>query len=207
VAAVIVFTDLRDRIFADDIRGTLRAAGLWAPVALLVAFTVRPLVFFPLSSMWIASGAFFGWFEGWIWATVGTVLGAVVGFAVARHLGRDFVEHRLGSRLGRWTRMDVHNAFRTLVLLKFNPAVPDDLINNLAGVSRVSYGAFALATLIGTAPIIFIYSYIGTTVWEFPSPRFWIAAGVLTAVTVVLLFWNRIAGRWRSRTRARGEAL
>src|SRR5688572_19983505 len=208
-AAVIVLalvTDFRHRISPDEIRRTLNEAGLWAPVALLVAFTLRPLLLFPLSALWIASGAFFGWLEGTLWASLGTVLGGLVGFGVARHLGRDFVERRLGDRVGRWARMGPQEGFRTLLLLKLNPLVPDDLINNLAGVSRVSYGAFALATFLGTTPIIFVYTYIGTTVWEIPSPQFWIAVGILSVVTVTMLLWNRVARVWRSRTRARGGA-
>jgi uncharacterized membrane protein YdjX (TVP38/TMEM64 family) len=204
VIVLALVTDFRDRISSDQIRGVLGRAGLWAPAALLVIYAVRPLILFPLSVLWIGSGAFFGWFEGGVWAILGTVLGASVGFWVARHLGRAFVEGRLGERVGRWARMGPHEGFRTLFILKLNPLVPDDLINNLAGVSRVPYGTFALATVLGTMPIIFVYTYIGTTVWEFPSPPFWIGVGILTAVTVAMLSWKRVARAWRSRTRARG---
>jgi uncharacterized membrane protein YdjX (TVP38/TMEM64 family) len=204
VIAVSFLTDLRERISPDEIRSWLRELGLWAPVALLAAYTIRPVILFPLSPFWIASGAFFGWLEGSVWAIVGTLLGAVVSCGLARHLGRAFVENRLGERVGRWARLGPEEGFRTLFLLKLNPIVPDDLINNLAGVSRVSYGTFALATVLGTTPIIFVYTYIGTTVWEIPSPQFWVAVGILTAVTVTMLLWNRVARAWRSRTRARG---
>ena len=201
---VAVFTDLRHRISPDEVRRALSEAGLWAPAALVVVMTLRPLLLFPLSPLWIASGAFFGWFEGGIWSALGTLSGGLVGLSLARHLGREFVERRLHARVGRWARMDGERAFRTLFLLKLNPLVPDDLINNLAGVSRISYAAFALATLMGTGPIVFVYTYIGSTVWETDSPPFWIAVGILATISVSMLFWNRIAGVWRSMTRARG---
>jgi len=206
VIVLALVTDLRDRVSAEEIRSVLNEAGLWAPAILLLAYAVRPLVLFPISPLWIASGAFFGWFEGGVWSALGTALGGLVGLAVARHLGRDFLERRLGDRLGRWARMGPHEAFRTLFLLKLNPAVPDDLINNLAGVSRVSYGTFVLATVLGCTPIIFVYAFIGTTVWEIPSRSFWIAVGVLSAVTLTMLLWNRIVRVWRSMTRTRGGA-
>ncbi len=206
VIVLAVVTDFHDRFTADELRVFLRDAGLWAPVALLVAFTIRPIILFPISPLWIASGAFFGWLEGGAWAILGTLLGGVVGFAVARHLGREFLERRLGGGVGRWVRMEPQEWFRTLFLLKLNPVVPDDLINNLAGVSRVPYRTFAAATVLGTSPIVLVYTYIGTTVWDIPSPPFWIAVGILTAVTVTMLAWNRVARVWRSRTRDRGGA-
>jgi uncharacterized membrane protein YdjX (TVP38/TMEM64 family) len=204
--ALTLFTDFRDRISPDEVRRTLDEAGLWAPVALLAVFAIRPLTLFPLTPLWIAAGAFFGWFEGGVWASLGTLLGGSMNFALARYLGRDFVERQLGDRVGRWSRMGPREGFRSVLLLKLNPLVPDGLINSLAGVSRMPFATFALASFLGVTPLIFLYSYIGTTVWEYPSMPFWIGMGILTALTITLLSWNRAARVWRSRTRARGGA-
>jgi uncharacterized membrane protein YdjX (TVP38/TMEM64 family) len=205
VSSLTLATDLRGRFSATEIQHALDDAGPWAPVALLTVFAIRPLTLFPLTPLWIAAGAFFGWLEGGIWASVGTLLGGSMNFALARHLGRDFVERQLGERVGRWARMGHGKGFRSVLLLKLNPLVPDGLINNLAGVSRMAFASFALASLLGVSPLIFLYSYIGTTLWEYPSPTFWIGVGILTALTIVLLFWSRVARIWRrSRTRAQG---
>lgn len=205
VSALVLTTDLRDRFSPSEVQRALDEAGLWAPVALLVVFAIRPLTLFPLTPLWIASGAFFGWIEGGIWASLGTLLGGSINFALARYLGRDFVERQLGERVGRWARMGPDEGFRSVLLLKLNPLVPDGVINSLAGVSRMSYASFALASFLGVTPLIFLYGYIGTTMWEYPSPPFWIGVGILTVLTITLLFWNRAARMWRrSRTRARG---
>lgn len=197
-AAMIVLaqvSDIPEQISAQRIRLALRSYGLWAPAVLLAAYAVRPLVLFPISPLWIASGAFFGWAEGSLWAILGTALGAGIGFNLARHLGRDFVQRRVGARVDRWTRMSREHGFRTVVALQLTPIVPHDLINNLAGVSRMRYRAFALASLLGTTPIIAVYAYLGYAVWEIPSPPFWIAVGVLSALTVAMLTWNRRLAR------------
>jgi uncharacterized membrane protein YdjX (TVP38/TMEM64 family) len=206
VIVLALVTDLRDHLSTEEIRRVLNEAGLWAPAVLLLAFTIRPLVLFPISPLWIASGAFFGWLEGAAWAILGTALGAAVGFSLARHLGRDFLERRLHARVGRWSRMEPGAGFRTVLALQLTPIMPHDLINSLAAVSRMSYRGFALASLVGTTPIILVYAFIGTTVWEIPSPQFWAAVAVLTVMTATMLLWNRAARLWRSMTRARGGA-
>lgn len=197
-AGMIVFaqvSDIPEQISAQKIRVALRSYGLWAPAVLLVTYAVRPLFLFPISPLWIASGAFFGWAEGSLLAILGTGLGAAVGFHLARHLGRDFVERRIGARVHRWARMSPEHGFGAVLALQLTPIMPHDLINNLAGVSRMRYRAFALGSFLGTLPIIVVYAYLGYAVWEIPSPPFWIAVGVLTALTVAMLMWNRRLAR------------
>lgn len=196
-AGMIVFaqvSDIPDQISAARIRAALRSYGLWAPAVLLAVYAIRPVFLFPVSPLWVASGAFFGWVEGAILAIVGTALGAAAGFHLARHLGRAFVERRLG-RVRRWSGMTAGRGFRTVLALQLTPIVPHDLINNLAGISRMPYRHFALASLLGTIPIIAVYAYLGYAVWEVPSPSFWIAVGVLTALTLAMLMWNRRLSR------------
>jgi uncharacterized membrane protein YdjX (TVP38/TMEM64 family) len=191
---------LTDRLSEAQIRDALRDLGLWAPAGLLAVFVLRPLVLIPITPFWIASGALFGWVEGALWATLGTSMGAALGFGLARHLGRDFVERRLGRRARRWGMFEGGEGIRTVLALQLIPIMPHDLINNLAGVSRIMYRSFFVGSLLGTIPVIIIYAYVGHAVWEIPSPRFWIAMGLLSALTITMLIWNRrLATRRRSR--------
>ena len=185
------FADLPARLSPDGLRGALADLGLWAPAGLLAVFLLRPLLLIPITPFWLAAGTFFGWIEGTALAVLGTSLGAGLGFWLARSLGRGFVERRLGSRLLRWRALDRGEGFRTVLLLQLTPVMPHDLINNLAGVSRIAYRSFFLGSLLGTIPIITIYAYVGNAVWEIPSPPFWIAMGLLSALTITMLIWNR----------------
>lgn len=185
---------------AEEFRAALGGLGPWAMVALLAAFLLRPLLFLPITPLWIGTGAAFGWVEGTLLAVVGTSLGAALGFGLARRLGRGFVESRLGARLPRWARMSEGGAFRTVLALQLTPIIPHDLINGMAGVSRMPYRAFALGSLLGTVPIIALYAYVGQAVWKIPSPEFWTAAAALTVMTVLMLAWNRRQARRREAT-------
>lgn len=185
---------------AEEVRVALGGFGPWATLALLAAFLVRPLFFLPITPLWIAAGAVFGWVEGTFFAVLGTSVGAGLGFGLARRLGRGFVESRLGTRLPRWTRLSKDGGLRTVLALQLTPIVPHDLINGMAGVSRMPYRSFAVGSLLGTGPIIAVYAYVGQAVWKIPSPEFWTAAGILTAMTVLMLAWNRRQARRREAT-------
>ncbi|MBW3660420.1 MAG: VTT domain-containing protein [Gemmatimonadetes bacterium] len=183
---------------AGEVRAALDGLGPWAAAALLGTFVLRPLLLLPITPLWIAAGALLGWVEGTAFALAGTSLGAALGFAVARTFGRGWVEERLGSRLPRWTRMSDGEGLRTVLALQLTPVMPHDLINAMAGVSRMPYRAFALGSLLGTLPIIGVYAYVGQAVWSIPSSEFWAAMAILTTMTLLMLAWNRRQARRRA---------
>jgi len=188
--------DVPERLSA--LAGSARAPGPWTPAALVGVYALRPLTLVPVTPLWILSGALLGWGAGAAWSVVGTSVGAAIGFALARRLGRDFVERRF-SRLGRLGRVEPGHGLRTVLALQLTPVMPHDLINALAGVSRMPYRLFFVGSLVGSLPIIVLYTYVGSAVLEVDSPRFWIAAGLLTALTIGMLGWNRRLARRQPR--------
>lgn len=76
--------------------------------------------------------------------------------------------------------------------------MPHDLVNGFAGVSRMPYRYFFVGSLVGSLPIIVLYTYIGSALLAVDSPRFWIAVGLLSVLTVAMLAWNRRLARRRS---------
>lgn len=188
--------DVPERLAA--VAETTRAPGPWTPVALIGVYALRPLTLVPVTPLWIVSGALLGWGSGAAWSVVGTSVGAAIGFALARRLGRDFVERRF-SRLGRLGRVEPGHGLRTVLALQLTPVMPHDLINAVAGVSRMPYRHFFVGSLVGSLPIIVVYTYVGSAVLAVDSPRFWIAAGILTVLTIVMLGWNRRLARRQPR--------
>jgi uncharacterized membrane protein YdjX (TVP38/TMEM64 family) len=75
--------------------------------------------------------------------------------------------------------------------------MPHDLINGFSGISRIPYRSFFLGSLLGSLPLVVLYTYVGSAVLAVDSPRFWIAAGILSVFTVIMLAWNRQLARKR----------
>lgn len=178
----------------EALAGSARDSGSWTAGVLLAGYVLRPLTLIPIAPLWIVSGALLGWGTGASVSLAGTCLGAAVAFALARRLGRDFVERRF-PRLGRLGRVDASWGLRAVIALQLMPVVPHDLVNGMAGVSRIPYRSFFLGTLLGCLPLIVLYTYAGSAVLEVDSSRFWIAAGILAALTIGMLVWNRRIAR------------
>ena len=181
----------------EALAGSARDPSPWTPVALLGAYALRPLTLVPITPLWILSGTLLGWGLGTLWSVAGTSLGAAIAFALARRLGRGFVERRF-PRLGRVGSLEQSQGLRTVLALQLTPVMPHDLINGFAGVSRMPYRYFFVGSLVGSLPIIVLYTYIGSALLAVDSPRFWIAAGLLSVLTIGMLAWNRRLARKRS---------
>ena len=105
--------------------------------------------------------------------------------------------------------------FVAVLYARIFPGVPRDVANYAFGLTRVSIGAFALATLIGIAPRAFAYSALGGSLGSFDSTESIVAIATLVAMGVLGLVLVRrdlrrpprgVAERVGSGARARPEA-
>ena len=67
--------------------------------------------------------------------------------------------------------------------------MPYNLINYAFGLTRMSYGAYLLASAVGIIPGTLVFINIGDKAMDVASPSFWVAIGLLVlllAVTTVL---------------------
>ena len=180
----------------EALAGWARDSVAWTAAVHLGANAVRPLTLIPVTLLWILSGTLLGWGAGAAVSVVGTSLGAALGFALARRLGRDVVERRF-PRLRRLGQVQPSQGLRTVLALQLTPVMPHDLINGFSGVSRMPYRSFFLGSLLGSLPLVVLYTYVGSAVLAVDTPRFWIAAVILSAFTVLMLAWNRKLARKR----------
>lgn len=150
MAAVVLWT-LRDGV--PDVRDTVSAAGIWAPVLFVLlqgTVTVTPL---PRTVFTVAAGVLFGSLIGVLLALAGTSLAAVVAFWLVRLVGGRFVErhaHRAGVAWVR-TRLD-RNGLLAMVSLRLIPAVPFSVMNYAAALSGVRFPPYLLGTVLGVLP-------------------------------------------------------
>lgn len=192
------FVDLDEQ----QIVGWIEDSGLLGPLVyiLLLASTI---IFTPLPSVVVsvAGGLAFGVVMGTLYTLAGGMLGATVNFYLARRLGRHYVERRLGQRAMEQIdsladRMGVKLVFLTRLIPLFN----FDWVSYAAGLTRMSYRGYAVATLLGLiAPVISIV-YVGDVKLSHPdrSSLVFAALVVWSAVPpLVFLVWVAIRGAHR----------
>ena len=137
--------------------------GVWAPVASCFLMVLQALAA-PVPSFLItfANGLAFGVFWGWMLSLFGHVLAAAVCFGISRALGRGPVEVLVGKAglesADRWfARWGVYAVFAGRLV----PGVAFDAISYAAGLTRMGFRNFMVATALGIFPQTFLYSYLG----------------------------------------------
>lgn len=121
---------------------------------------------FPFLPFVIVAGAnvlTFGMFEGFVINYTMACLGATISFLFARYMGHEWVERKLAKYplTVEFNKRMESNGFLYVLIGRFIPIIPSTAINMGAGVTRVKFKQFILATIIGKLPMVFLDSLFG----------------------------------------------
>ena len=145
------------------LRDYIVSFGWWAPVASCFLMVLQAIAA-PVPSFLItfANGLAFGVFWGWVLSLFGHVLAAGVCFGISRSVGRVPVEVLVGraglESADRWfARWGLYAVFAARLV----PGVAFDAVSYAAGLTRMRFRSFILASALGILPQTFLYSYLG----------------------------------------------
>lgn len=130
-----------------------------------VAGTIFP--FFPAGIVSFAVVPIFGWLNTYIYTLIGIVIGTSIAFFLARifreHLVERFIPlkkiHKLQDEISK------KKEFMAIVVLRLFTVPVMDFSSYIAGLTKISYRKFLLATILASIPDIFIF-YIGEEVYR-----------------------------------------
>lgn len=175
------------------LRDYIVSFGLWAPVVSCSLMVLQALAA-PVPSFLItfANGLAFGVFWGWMLSLFGHVLAAAVCFGISRSLGRGPVEVLVGrtglESADRWfERWGTYAVFAGRLI----PGVAFDAISYAAGLTRMRFGGFVVATTLGILPQTFLYSYLGRQAPEYVGLFLVTSALVVLGVVAFALLRRR----------------
>ncbi len=171
-----------------------RAMGALGPAALILAGIVGPIFFVPRAPICLVAGLLYG-------VTVGSLLGVAAGTAgsiVHYYLSMGLLAHsaeRLTPK--RWQRpltiLKTH-PFRALLLLRLFPLSNASVINMIAGLLRLPFRPYLLATVLGTFPITVIYALWGKTASQPSRLHIVLSSVLLLALTLAAWLVPRMRG-------------
>jgi len=185
------------------LKGYIVSFGVWAPVASCFLMVLQALVA-PVPSFLItfANGLAFGVFWGWMLSLFGHVLAAAVCFGISRALGRGPVEVLVGNTglesADRWfARWGLYAVFAGRLV----PGVAFDAISYAAGLTRMRFRNFMVATALGIFPQTLLCSYLGRQ-----APQY-VGLFLVTSGTVILGVAAVAFVRYRRERRKSGRNL
>jgi uncharacterized membrane protein YdjX (TVP38/TMEM64 family) len=139
-----------------------------ASVLGMIAFTLAIGVFvvflFPGSILMTAAGAGFGLARGFLIAQIGATIGAGLAFLVSRYVARRRVERWVSTRPS-FAAVDEaigNEGWKIVLLTRCCPIFPYIFQNYAYGLTRVSFGHYALGSFVGLVPATLVFVYVGS---------------------------------------------
>lgn len=176
----------------EGLRDYILSFGILAPIASLFLMVFQAIAA-PLPSFLItfANGLAFGVFWGWMLSLAGHVLAAVVCFGISRALGRSPVEVLVGraglESADRWFyRWGMYAVFAGRLF----PGISFDIISYAAGLTRMRFSGFIIATTLGVLPQTFLYSFLGRQAPEYVG-LFFVTTGIVIVGFIGYVVYRR----------------
>lgn len=154
----------------------------YALPATILAFTALAYIGAPQFALIAACVLAFGPWGGSVYAWVATMVSATATFYTGRVAGADVVRRYGGRTVNRISEFVGRNGFWASMIIRNVPSAPFIVVNMAAGVSRMTFVAFAAGTSIGIIPKIALVAFAGRGVIELVGGgSLWLAASALLA--------------------------
>lgn len=181
------FSPIKISLRADQLQRIISEAGLLGPTLLVIFCAVGTSLFIP-GTIFVGTGvAIFGPYLGFACVWSGTVAGAVISWLAARRMGREFVCSLIGNRLGKYDDLIERNGFKAVLILRVL-FVPLAAINYGAGLTKIRFWDYLLATALGEALTILVVTFLIGEIRQF-----WISGDHLFSTRMVLCLGILIA--------------
>lgn len=141
-----------------------------------------------------AGGFIFGFWKGWALTTLGLVIGSLIAMSLARLLGISLVRKVVpDSIIQRFDSVISDGGYMTFFMIFLLPALPDDAVCFLAGLTKLKLLPLSVVCLLGRAPGMAVLSLTGAGFADGLTLWVEILFGVMMILSVVLwLFWEII---------------
>jgi uncharacterized membrane protein YdjX (TVP38/TMEM64 family) len=197
ISAIVLlrFTDLGTKLTPDSIRAFVLSFGALSPIVYIAIYSIAPVFMIPGTFISFIAGVAFGGFYGTIYTVIGATFGASLAFLTARYLGREFIEGLLKGRLKIFDEGAERHGFKAVLFVRLIPLFPFNMVNYGAGLSKIKFKDFFLATSVGIIPGTFAYVNLGNSIMDIRSWRFVLALAFLILLIIIPLLYKRFKGK------------
>lgn len=174
----------------EEFKTFVNSLGIWGPIAYILIYIFRPLVFFPAGILSATAGIIWGPALGFFYLQIAANISSAVEFFIARYFTRGLVEKHLKGKVANLDARIEKHGFLTVLLIRLIPNVAWDIQNLSLGLTKVKARDYFLATLIGIMPGSFVFVFFGASLIKvlFDPKNLWIlAVAILIFITVFYL--------------------
>ncbi|PJJ60817.1 TVP38/TMEM64 family protein [Hymenobacter chitinivorans] len=170
----------------------IRQFGYWGPVVIVAAMVVQMfLVVVNVVLLILVAILAYGPWWGSLLALVGCVVASSVGYWLGRSAGEAFIGRLIGEKSEKKMVEEVQRyGTWAVVIARLSPALSDDAVSFVAGVARLGYGRFLLATVAGVLPLIALLAWLGENSERLKTGLLWVSI-VSVVLFIGYVWWDK----------------
>lgn len=146
--------------------------GIWGPVALIVFIILQMfLIIFPSWLPIIVGVLAYGFWWGILINLIGVGIASTIGYFIGGRLKNLFFSKKKLNKMDFWIS---NYGFGTVILFRISPFFSNDGISFIAGIFRMDYKKFMLATYCGMIPLSLAVGYFSQDLDRLENGLYWI---------------------------------
>jgi uncharacterized membrane protein YdjX (TVP38/TMEM64 family) len=141
----------------------VRQFGIWGPLFIIIFMVLQMfLVVINVVALMVVAVLAYGPVWGGVISLIGIFVASSLGYWVGRGLGPATIDKILGAKTEKKITEQVERyGSWAVVLARISPLISNDAISFVAGLVRMPYLRFMLATAAGIIPLIILIGYLG----------------------------------------------
>ncbi|NJB84384.1 putative membrane protein YdjX (TVP38/TMEM64 family) [Lewinella marina] len=166
----------------------VRGFGFWGPLVVITLMTLQMfLIVVPSWLLMIIAILAYGSWWGSLLSVLAVTVASTVGYAVGKALSRAALTNLVGRRTEAKLEKTVNDyGTGAVVLFRLAPFLSNDAISFVAGMLKMGYFRFILATLAGIVPLTVLLAFFSQDIEQLKSILVWVG-GVGLALYIVYL--------------------
>lgn len=181
----------------EKMREFVSSFGNKAPIIYILMYSILPIFFFPVPVFVLVSGVVFGIKDGFLYTMIGCFINSTIMYYIAKFLGKDFFEKIIDKKLSYDLKIklltDNQKSLTSLFLvLRLIPLVSYNLINYMAGLTKINYINYIVVTMLGIVPGMLVFLNTGDKSLDIRSKDFIISLILLLLLIVISSIFTKI---------------
>ena len=180
---------------SDDearIKAWVEGFGWFGPISLVLAMVIQMfLLVIPTTLIMIVAILAYGPVWGSVISFIAVTTAATVGYFIGRFVGRRSIKSLLGEKTEKKVSAFVEDyGFWAVAVTRLNPFLSNDAISFVAGMLKMNYWKFILATLFGIAPLVLLLALTGSNTDSLKNGLLW---GSLASAVIFggYIWWDK----------------
>jgi len=183
-------------LLSDDraeIRAWVSQLGFWGPLFIIVTMVVQIFLFFmPSPVLMVISVLAYGPIWGTLLAIASVLIASIVGYIAGRIIGEEALYKLIGkSKKEKLESYVAQYGLWVVVISRLSPAFSNDAVSLVAGMVKLKFRKFILATLAGITPLAILIGWFGESNERLQTGLIWISIIGVAFLVGYILFDRR----------------